>query len=70
MVMVEPYSSGASNPNVHTVPGLPRTGGPVKEKVYNQMSAAEKIKKCCLDYNKNGCSRSNTLCRCEFLIKN
>ena len=69
MVMVEPYSQGVSTSNV-TVPALTRTGGPAKEKMYNQMSAAEKVKKCCLDFNKNGCSRSNTTCRSDSLIKN
>ena len=69
MVMVEPYSQGASTPNVPTVPALPRTGGPAKEKLYSQMSATEKVKKCCLDFNKNGCSRSNTTCRSDSLIK-
>ena len=50
MVMVEPYSQGAST--VPTPP--PRTGGQPKKKQYNQMSANEKVKKCCLDFNKNG----------------
>ena len=65
MVMVEPYSQGAST--VPTPP--PRTGGQPKEKQYNQMSANEKVKKCCLDFNKNGCLRSNTTCRSDSLIK-
>ena len=61
MVLVEPYSKAKAT-------GLPMSGVTVgaspPEKRYNQMTADDKIKKCCRDFNKaQGCSRPAPKCR-------
>ena len=61
MVLVEPYSRAKAT-------GLPTTvvTGVVSppEKRYNQMTADDKIKKCCRDFNRaQGCSRPAPKCR-------
>ena len=65
MMMVEPYSReekghGIGNAGMGIVQ---RNAGTSKEKPFNQMTAMEKVKKCCLDWNKKGCARTNTDCR-------
>ena len=64
MVLVEPYSAKTKGLQASSAAG--NTSGNVSqpEKRYNQMTAEEKIKLCCKDFNKaQGCSRSAPKCR-------
>ena len=66
MVLVEPYSAKTKGPQAS--PAAAATGntgnGSQPERRYNQMSADEKVKLCCKDFNKpQGCSRGAPKCR-------
>ena len=60
MVLVEPYSKAKGQASQSGATGEATQ----PEKRYNQMTADEKVKMCCRDFNKaQGCSRSAPKCR-------
>ena len=68
MVLIEPYSSKPKVQQVSAPPGGATGSAAQPEKRYNQMTAEEKIKVCCRDYNKaQGCSRSAPKCRQVYI---